>query len=148
MWRAGALLLGVLCGLTGLGESTAGAAESAESAGSAGRHEYIRIRNWMVHPRTLRVAAGREIGWINQTARGVRVQLDREVAGEMVCHDGSAFRLTGDFLESPEIRATQFASMCSLTPGVYAYRVFFPGEGGAGGAPPVGRTLRGRLIVE
>jgi hypothetical protein len=141
MWKAAALMA---AGILGFG-ATGAAARAAEPEG---RHQYVKIRNWMVHPPTLRVDAGREIGWVNQTGRGVRVQFEPEVAREMVCREGSGFRLNGDVLESPEIRVNQFASMCSLSPGVYAYRVQFSRARGGEGAPGSGRILQGRLVVE
>lgn len=143
--RAGLALLGMLCGTIGPGGAVAG---TPDPDPSGPRDATVRIRNWTVSPQTIRLDAGREIGWLNQTSRGVRVQFDRDVAREMVCRNGSGFRLKGDRLESPEIRASRFASLCSLSPGVYGYRVVFSGEGGGDGAPVGERALAGRVVVE
>lgn len=109
-------------------------------------HRLVRIGNAALHPQTLTIAAGDAFGWLNYGDRIASVSFPAAVAEKMLCKERTSFRLTGERIESGDIQARQFVSLCSLAPGTYPYEVAMrSGIGGSGGGP--GRTLTGTLIV-
>jgi len=113
-----------------------------------GDHPFVRIRANRLQPEVVHIATGDPLGWINSTSQIARVAFDRSTARHMICDRNRGFRLTGDKLESPQIQALQFASMCTLTPGEYRYRVELTAGVGAGGSGGALRQLEGRIVVE
>lgn len=122
-------------------------AARAEDADHIGHdHRLVRIGSNTLYPETLTVGASDAFGWLNYGDRIARVSFPASVADKMLCSERTSFRLTGDRIESGDIQARQFVSLCSLAPGTYEYEVATrAGIGGSGAAP--GRTLRGTLVV-
>jgi len=142
-FRKGITVFGATLALVGL---CMGSARHV-SAESEPDHRFVRIQQGHLQPRVIQVAAGDELGWINATSQIARVSFERDTARHMVCDRDRGFRLTGEKLESPQIQALQFASMCSLAPGEYAYRVELTAGAGGGGSGSAHRWLEGRVIV-
>ena len=110
-------------------------------------HTFVRITEGSLHPAIQTIGASDAFGWINYSSRIARVSFDADVAKKLTCSSRGSFRLTGSRLESGDIQAQQFASLCSLAPGEYRYRVELrAGTGAGGGAPPEARE--GTLIVK
>jgi hypothetical protein len=110
-------------------------------------HRLVRIGSTSLHPPTLKLHAGDAFGWLNYSSEIARVSFDAGVADKMLCKERTSFRLGGDRIESGDVQARQFVSLCSLAPGSYPYRVDLrAGAGGSGGGPV--RTLDGTLVVE
>jgi hypothetical protein len=110
-------------------------------------HHLVRIGSNALHPETLTLGPNDAFGWLNYGDRIASVSFPASVAEKMLCRERSSFRLTGDRIESGDIQARQFVSLCSLAPGTYEYEVAMrSGIGGSGDAP--GRTLRGTLVVK
>ena len=107
-------------------------------------HHLVRITDDRLAPRVVEMHFGDAIAWANYTKKGARISFDRDVAKRIVCEAPGAFVLTDDALESRELRALQFASMCKLTPGEYEYRVNLHGVT-PGSDPSKGR--KGRILV-
>ena len=106
----------------------------------------MRIRSSSLHPTAQKVGTDEAFGWVNYSSKVARVSFDQEVAKKMLCTTRTGFQLTGDRLESRDIQGRQFASLCSLQPGEYAYLVEL--RSGAGTSAGTSRTLHGTLIVE
>jgi hypothetical protein len=111
-------------------------------------YRFVQIQNGRVHPRVLRIRAGEPLGWVNYSSKIARVSFERDVGKRLVCDTRTSFSLTGERLESQDIQARQFASMCRLAPGEYAYRVDLRNGAGGMGSGAVSRRLEGRVIVE
>ena len=110
-------------------------------------HRFVRIGDASVSPEAQRLHPGDAFGWVNYSRRIAKVSFDASVADSLVCAAPSGFRLLDGRLVSPDIQFHQFASLCSLTPGEYTYRIELrAGIGQGGGAIPVTRTAK--LIVE
>ena len=96
----------------------------------------------------MNLGADDALAWANYSSRIARVVFDAEVAKRMKCRSATSFTLAGDRLISRDIQATQFASLCQLAQGEYAYNVeLFAGSGSSGFAG-VDRTLQGRITVK
>ena len=108
-------------------------------------HKVARILETRVRPKTLKIHSTDAIGWLNYSSKRARISFDAEVAKSMVCRSVSTFRLDGDRVVSSDIQATQFASLCSLAPGEYEYRVDL--RAGIGGSPGPGKSFAGKIIV-
>lgn len=125
----------------------AGTSRAADSDHIDHEHRLVRIGSTSLHPQTLTIAAGDAFGWLNYGDQIATVSFDAGVASQMLCKERSSFRLTGERIDSGDIQARQFVSLCSLAPGRYAYRVEMrAGIGGSGAGP--GRTLEGTIVVE
>ncbi len=109
-------------------------------------HRFVRIRSSSLHPTAQKVGTDEAFGWVNYSSKIARVSFDQEVAKKMLCTTRTGFQLTGDRLQSGDIRGRQFASLCRLAPGEYAYLVELRSGAGASAGP--GRRLEGALIVE
>jgi plastocyanin len=110
-------------------------------------HVFVTILALKVRPDVQRLKAGDAVGWLNYTNRIARVYFDKDVAKKMTCTSKGTFRLDGARLASADIQAQQFASLCSLAPGEYAYTVELrSGAGSSGGG--VTNTLDGKIVVE
>lgn len=109
-------------------------------------HRYVRITSGGLKPEVQRVGSEMALGWVNDSDRIARVSFAREVGAKLLCRAAGGFRLTGDRLSSPDIQSTQFASLCSLAPGDYAYRVELLSGIGQGSRTP--RAFEGRIVVE
>jgi plastocyanin len=109
-------------------------------------HRLVRIGEASLHPPKLEIAPGDAFGWLNYSSQIATVSFDAATADKMLCQQRSSFRLGGDRIESGDIQARQFVSLCSLVPGTYPYRVVLrSGAGGSGSA--VKRTLDGEIVV-
>jgi len=110
-------------------------------------HQLVRIGENRVHPKVQNIGSDDAIGWINYSNKIARVSFAAEVADKMVCKSPSGFRLTGPRLESPDIQAFQFATVCSLAKGEYAYKIELrSGFGGVAGGVP--ETIEGKIVVQ
>ncbi len=110
-------------------------------------HRVARILEARVSPKTIEIHSTDAIGWLNYSSRRARISFDAEVAKSMTCKSISTFRLDGPRLTSSDIQATQFASLCSLAPGEYEYRVELrSGIGGSSGGIP-GKSFTGKIAV-
>ena len=124
--------------------SFSAAASEDESDHAKHKHRFVRITSGSLHPKAQQVGSGDAFGWANYSSKLARVSFDREVAKKMLCTTRTSFHLTGDRLESGDIQGRQFATLCRLEAGEYAYVVELRSD--AGSAPT--RTLQGMLIVE
>ena len=99
-----------------------------------------------VHPRTVELQSTDALSWLNYSSKRARISFDSDVAKKMTCKATGSFRIDGDRLTTGDIQATQFASVCSLAPGEYEYRVDLRhGAGSSGGGTE--KSLRGRIVV-
>lgn len=110
-------------------------------------HRLIKIGNGSVRPSVATIGADDAVGWLNYSDKIARISFAADVAAKMVCKSPSGFRVTGDRLESPDIQARQFATVCSLAKGKYRYRVDLNNGLGSGSGGP-GRSFEGELVVE
>ena len=109
-------------------------------------HRLVRIGEASLHPAALEITPGDAFGWLNYSSQIATVSFAADAADKMLCKERSSFRLGGDRIESGDIQARQFVSLCSLAPGTYAYRVVLrSGAGGSGSG--VKRTLDGEIVV-
>ena len=141
--RAFSLAAAVLSILLFVSSFSAAASED-ESDHAKHKHRFVRITSGSLHPKAQEVGVAEAFGWVNYSSKLARVSFDREVASKMLCTTRTSFRLTGDRLESGDMQGRQFATLCRLEPGEYAYLVEL--RSGAGDAPS--RTLQGMLIVK
>ena len=110
-------------------------------------HVYITILQGKLKPEVQKLTPNDAVGWLNYTDKIARISFDKEVAKRMVCKKEGSFKLTGDRLESTNIQAQQFATLCVLSKGEYSYKVdLFSGAGGSSSNVPT--TREGKLIVE
>ena len=110
------------------------------------RHRTIRISSTRLSPQELRIGTDDAVAWLNYSNQLARISFDSSVAEKIRCSSKTSFRLTGDRISSRRVQGTQFASLCHLVPGEYAYRVdLFSGAGGGGA---VERSLKGRIRVD
>jgi hypothetical protein len=126
--------------------SFSAAASEDESDHAKLKHEFVRITSGSLHPKVQRIGKGDAFGWVNYSSKVARVSFDGDVASKMMCTTRTSFHLTGDRLESGDIQGHQFATLCNLASGEYAYLVQL--RSGAGSSSGLGRTLKGTLIVE
>ncbi len=108
-------------------------------------HKVARILETRVRPKTLEIRSTDAIGWLNYSSKRARISFDAEVAKSMVCRSISTFRLDGARVVSSDIQATQFASLCSLAPGEYEYRVEL--SSGIGSSMGPGKSFTGKIVV-
>ncbi len=109
-------------------------------------HRLVRIGDVSLHPQSLEIGAGDAFGWLNYSSQIASVSFDASAADKMLCKQRSSFRLDGDRIDSGDIQAHQFVSLCSLAAGAYPYRVQLrSGAGGSGTAP--GRVIEGTIVV-
>jgi plastocyanin len=149
--RSHALWLGAF--VSALVLATAMPAEAEEPAAadhSARDHIFVTILPLKLRPDVQHLGPGDAVGWINYTNRIARVYFAKDVAKRMTCTSKGTFRINGERLESADIQAQQFASLCSLAPGEYAYRVELRSGvgGGSGGGGGVTATLEGKIVAE
>jgi hypothetical protein len=141
-----AVLLPLGCLLVVLAASPAGAADD-EPDHADHSHTFIRITNAGLYPSEQALDKGEAFGWVNYSTKIAKVSFPAETAKKMTCTTRGSFRVNGDRLESGDIQATQFATLCNLAPGEYPYRVELrSGSGTSGEAPPVARD--GKIIVK
>jgi hypothetical protein len=122
------------------------AAVGADSDHAKHEHRFVRITSGSLHPEEQKIGTDEAFGWVNYSSKIARVSFDAAVAEKMLCTTRTGFRITGDRLESGDIQGRQFAALCRLAPGEYAYRVEL--RSGAGPMAGPDRTLEGTLIVE
>jgi hypothetical protein len=109
-------------------------------------HQLVRIGSTSLRPQTLTIGPNDAFGWVNYGDQIANVSFPASVGEKLLCKQKTNFRLTGDRIESGDIQARGFVSLCSLAPGEYPYQVTMrAGAGGSGGG--VGRTLDGKLVV-
>jgi hypothetical protein len=124
----------------------AAAQEEVEADHAALAHRFVKIRSGSLHPQELFVGTANALGWLNYSGRLARVVFPGEAAKKLHCTAPGGFRLADGRLESREIGANQFASLCQLEPGRYEYEVELrSGAGQTGGRVPVVR--RGTIVV-
>jgi hypothetical protein len=90
-------------------------------------HHFVRISDGALTPGLVTMKPGEAIAWGNYSSKRARISFDREVARRIVCEAPGGFHLSDEALESNELRARQFASLCRLEPGEYTYRVVLYG---------------------
>jgi hypothetical protein len=106
-----------------------------------------RILESRVRPEIVEIHSSDTISWLNYSSKRARISFDADVAKNLTCRSKGTFHLDGSRLRSNDIQATQFASLCSLAPGEYEYRVdLTSGIGGSGGSIS-GKSFTGRIIV-
>ncbi len=109
------------------------------------KHRSVRISSGRIHPKVLQTHSNDALVWINYSSRVARVSFDKSVAAKLKCNSRSAFGVTEDRLVSTRIQGSQFASICNLAPGEYAYRVdLYSHSGDAVSA----RSFEGKIVVE
>jgi plastocyanin len=149
--RSPALCLGALAAALVLSTAMPARAEDPAAADHTTRdHVFVTILPLKLRPDVQRLGPGDAVGWINYTNRIARVYFAKDVAKSMTCTSKGTFRLNGDRLESADIQAQQFASLCSLAPGEYGYHVELRSGvgGGAGGGGGVTNILEGKVVAE
>ncbi|MFI5314953.1 MAG: hypothetical protein ACHQ6T_04585 [Myxococcota bacterium] len=110
-------------------------------------HVYVRITDAGLRPAAQTLAASQAIGFLNSSSQVVRISFDKTVVTRIKCRSATSFQLAGDRLASGRVQGSQFASLCSLAPGSYAYRVDL--QQGAGTGPElVVRSFEGMLTVK
>lgn len=111
-------------------------------------HTYIRILQSKLNPPSQTLKAGEAVGWLNYSNRIARVSFPKEVAKKMVCKQEGSFRLSGERLQSGDIQASQFATLCVLSQGEYEYQVELFTGAGAGTTLAPSQTLHGKIVVQ
>ncbi len=109
------------------------------------RHRSVRISSGRIHPEVLRIQPNDALIWVNYSRLVARVSFDKSVAAKLQCNSRSAFRTIGDRLLSSRIQGSQFASICSLSPGEYTYRVDLYAGPGAGISE---RSFERKIVVQ
>jgi hypothetical protein len=139
LWAAAAFVLAL--------SGVASAQGNADPDHAGSRTIFVTILQNRIRPEVQTVPAGHAFGWLNYSDEIARVSFDKDVAKHLTCKSQGSFRLTGDRLESGDIQAQQFATLCNLAPGEYTYRVDLrPGVGTGSG--DVGQSRTGRLVVQ
>ena len=110
-------------------------------------HRMARILENRVRPKVIEIHSSDAIGWLNYSSQRARISFDAEVAKTLTCRSRGTFHLDGPRLSSNDIQATQFASLCSLAPGEYEYRVDLMSGIGGGGGSISGKSFTGKIIV-
>ena len=125
--------------------TTAPAASAADPDHFEHRHRNVRISSGRIYPKVLEIHSNDALVWINYSSRVARVSFDKSVAAKLKCNSRSAFGVTDDRLVSSRIQGSQFASICNLSAGEYAYRVdLYSSSGDAVSA----RSFEGKIVVE
>jgi hypothetical protein len=119
------------------------AAEDGDHGGH--EHHFVRISDGKLTPRELHMQGDEAVAWANYSTKNAVISFERDVGKHIVCTERSSFHLTETRLESRELRAKQFASMCQLAPGRYAYIVELRGP--TRGVIP-SKGLNGEIVVE
>jgi hypothetical protein len=111
-------------------------------------HKLVRIGSTSLHPETLVISPDDAFGWLNYGDEIATVSFPAAVGAKMLCKQKSSFRLTGDRIESGDIQARGFVSLCALAPGEYPYQVMMKsGIGSSTGGGGSARTLDGKIVV-
>jgi hypothetical protein len=111
-------------------------------------HKLVRIGATSLHPETLVIAPQDAFGWLNYGDSIATVSFPAAVGEKMLCKEKTNFRLTGDRIESGDIQARGFVSLCALAPGEYTYEVTMrSGIGSSTGSGGSARTLEGKIVV-
>jgi hypothetical protein len=110
-------------------------------------HVFVRVTDGGLRPGIARLRADQAIGFLNSSSFVVRVSFDASIAARIKCRSQASFTRVGARLESARIQGSQFASLCSLAPGEYAYRVDLQTSAGAGSDLAVS-SFDGTLRVE
>ncbi len=135
-----ALLLAAMC--------FAAPARAADSDHIQHEHKLVRIGATALYPETLVIAPEDAFGWLNYGDQIATVSFPASVGEKLLCKEKTNFRLTGDRIESGDIQARGFVSLCALAPGEYTYRVtMHSGIGASTGSGGSGRTLEGKIVV-
>lgn len=147
--RSPVVWLGALASALVLASAAPARAEDLPAADHTQRdHVFVTILPLKVRPEVQHIRAGDAVGWLNYTNRIARVYFPKDVAKHMTCTTKGTFRINGDRLESASIQAQQFASLCSLAAGDYAYTVELRSGVSASGGGGVTSTLEGRIVAE
>lgn len=110
-------------------------------------HGVARILENRVQPAVIEIDSARAVTWLNYSRQRARVSFDRGVAKSLTCQSKGSFRVDGERLTSNAIQATQFASLCSLAPGEYEYRVDLGTGIGSSGGPTAVKSFTGKIVV-
>jgi hypothetical protein len=145
MTKLGNHVLGTLAFLAFLIAAALGRADGALDHAELD-HVYVRVTDAGLRPPAGKLLATQAIGFLNSSSSVVRVSFDRSVAKLIKCKSASSFQVEGERLTSARIQGSQFASLCSLAPGEYAYRVELSSGAGTGGEQFV-RSFDGKLDV-
>ena len=147
MNRGGITALGLALGLVALfGVGRVLAFETAVDHADHD-HQFVRITSSHLSPQMVRVGSGEALAWVNYSRQIARISFEKDVATKMECRSRGSFRIVGDRLESNDIQGQQFASLCSLAAGTYAYRVALFDSSGAN-IPAPARMLEGSIAVK
>jgi hypothetical protein len=136
-----ATLPAIVVALVVAGGSGAGSEDSDHDEHS---HHFVRITDDRLTPQAIEMRYGAAIAWGNYTRKTARIRFARDVAKHIVCESPSSFVVTTEALESEPLRALQFASLCKLSPGEYAYEVMLTSVSKERIRP---RPLKGRIVV-
>ena len=146
MIRIANSLLGTLAFLAFLCAAALGRADAAPDHAELD-HVFVRITDAGLRPPAQSLAANQAIGFLNSSSQVVRISFDKAVVTRIKCRSASSFQVEGERLASGRIQGSQFASLCSLAPGSYPYRVDL--QSGAGTGPElVVRSFEGKLSVK
>ncbi len=110
-------------------------------------HRMARILETHVHPKVIEIHSADAIGWLNYSSKRARISFEAAVAKNLTCRSKGSFHLDGPRLVSNDIQSSQFASLCSLAPGEYEYRVELHSGIGGSGSSSVGKSFAGKIIV-
>lgn len=111
-------------------------------------HQYVRITDSGLRPAAQKIHPEMALGWINYSSRIARISFDAAVVKKLTCRTqgAGAFQVVDERLLSPKVQSMQFASLCHLARGEYAYEVETFSGIGTGGGPR--RTYKGKILVE
>lgn len=123
--------------------SVALAAGSALAEGEVPDHaghttQVVGISPSALLPTVKQITEQDAFGWLNYSSRDAAISFERDIVSHMTCRGPSPFQLRGDRLMAPQVPAGGYATLCSLAPGEYDYRVEL-----AGSAKP----LLGKIVV-
>jgi len=121
---------------------------SAAEPGSDHAHRdqaMVRIGPEGLDPSTATIGTDDAIGWLYYGSEVAIVVFDGKVAERMICETPGRFLVAGDRVYSSPMRENEFASLCRLKAGEYAYEVRLI-ESLTEQGPQ--RVLRGKIVVE
>ena len=101
--------------------------------------EIVGITPTRLIPTVSVVPPGVAFGWLNYSNGDARVTFeDARIAEKLRCTSPGLFRVAPENVAAPRVPSGSFATLCSLAPGEYDYRVEFTGKP---------RPLLGKIVV-
>jgi len=101
--------------------------------------EIVGIAATRLLPTVLVVPEDAAFGWLNYSSASAKITFDEDIAKKLHCRSPGAFRIRGAEIVAPQVGSGGFATLCSLAPGEYSYRVALEGQP---------EPLLGKLVVE